>query len=192
MGISDEPYVPMAKAEKMAGHIAGPTRFVGVNQVSFGHRPEVEDVIAGCDIGQTLVLEQLDETPRVRAGNHDGANRIAAFKDFGKVKPVPVRIERVVERKENDVPTLRGAIAFGAAQDAGMEGMEHDSIAEKKGQRPGLVALQQIEIELRSRIKNRHLNGWIDTVVSVQNPRHRRNTDLGLCRDLFEADPTSL
>ena len=70
--------------------------------------------------------------------------------------------------------------------------MEHDSIAEKKGQRPGLVALQQIEIELRSRIKNRHLNGWIDTVVSVQNPRHRRNTDLGLCRDLFEADSTTL
>jgi hypothetical protein len=70
--------------------------------------------------------------------------------------------------------------------------VQHDTIAEQKSQCLGLVALQQIEIELCSRIENCHLNGWIHTVVAVQNPRYRRDTDLGLCRDLLEADSTAL
>src|SRR5208337_136262 len=63
MGISYEPYVTMAQAKKVASHFTGPTRFIGINQVPFGYGPEVEDVIAECDIGQSLVLEQLDQTP---------------------------------------------------------------------------------------------------------------------------------
>jgi hypothetical protein len=71
--------------------------------------------------------------------------------------------------------------------------MKHDSVAEEKSERPGLVALQQmqIRIEFGGRIQDRRLNGWIHAVISVQNPRDRGHADLGRFSDLFETDLAS-
>jgi len=69
-----------------------------------------------------------------------------------------------------------------------MKGVQHDSIAENKGERLCLVALQQIEIELGGRIKNRSLNGWIDSVVPVQDSGYCGHADLGRGRDLPQSN----
>jgi hypothetical protein len=50
-----------------------------------------------------------------------------------------------------------------------VEGVEHQPIAENERQCLGFVALRKINVELRCRLQNHRLNGWVYTIVSVKN-----------------------
>jgi hypothetical protein len=110
------------------------------------------------------------------------------MKQRGEVQLIARHIQGVVEREKDDVPAVDGATGFRSAEDPGMKGMEHDAVAEEEGEGFSLVALEEIGIEFGSSVEDGGLNGGIDAVISVQNPRDRGHADLGGFGDFSEAD----
>jgi hypothetical protein len=54
---------------------------------------------------------------------------------------VALHIERIVVRKEYNVPSMYGAVGLCSAQYSRMKWVEHDSVAQEKGKRLGLISL---------------------------------------------------
>jgi hypothetical protein len=92
-----------------------------------------------------------------------------------------------MKRKVEDVPSAGGTLRLGAAENPRMEGVQHRSVAEQKGQRLVLIPLPGINPQpLRVR-PNCLLYVAADTIVSAQNARHGRDADFGSRRDLAQA-----
>jgi len=65
--------------------------------------------------------------------------------------------------------------------------VEHRSIAKDKGQSLGLISLGEIDPEFCCRIHDSLLNGWVNTIISIQDSRNSRNADLSSFRDLSKS-----
>jgi hypothetical protein len=81
-----------------------------------------------------------------------------------------------------------GATSLRSAEDPGVEGMEHDAVAEEKGEGFGFIALEKVWIEFGRSVEDGGLNGGIDAVISIQNPGDGGHADLSGFSDLSEAD----
>ncbi len=84
------------------------------------------------------------------------------------MKLVPGHVQRVIERRKDHIPAVRCAIGLRSAQNAGMKGVQHQPVAENKGQRLRLVPLGKVDVEFRRRFQDDSLDGGIDPVVSIQ------------------------
>src|ERR1700691_5022328 len=73
-----------------------------------------------------------------------------------------------------------------------MKGVVHSAIAEKKDKGFGLVSYGKIDVQLCDRIENNLSQIRVDTVVSVQNPGDRRNTDTRDGRNLTKSNLANL
>src|ERR1700733_14952864 len=60
-GVSHKTDIAMAQTDEIARHIAAPSRLVGENEIAFGQRGQVENVVSQCDIGHAFVLQKFDE-----------------------------------------------------------------------------------------------------------------------------------
>ena len=72
-----------------------------------------------------------------------------------------------------------------------MKRVEHDAIVEKKGQCFCLVPLGKIDIELRSRIQDKFLDGGVNATVSVQNAGNGSHAHLSGRCDFAKPDLSS-
>ena len=182
--VADKPDIAMAQADQVFGHLLAALNIVGIHRVAL-HTVRLSDhVVSQHRIGDSLVVQQLQQILRVGSGQHHRPHHVMALHYLRQVQFLPGNMRRIVEREEHHVPAIGGAVGLRPQQNSGMKSMQHGAIAQQKGQRLGLVPLRQIDIQLGRRIQHHLPDGWIDTIVPVQYPRNRGHADVGFRRNL--------
>src|SRR6202041_1950251 len=127
----------------------------------------VDDVVDQHDKRDALGSQQLEEISRVCARQNYPADEIAALHHLWQVQIFPRYVWGVVEGEKEQIPPVGAAIGLSPEQDRRMKRVHHCPIAEKKDQRSALIALGQIDIELRGGIQDSLLDVRRDSCIAV-------------------------